>query len=108
MKTDGGLARCVLKGTLGDAVFAVFRSCGHDIGKILAPLRALLRVIAAMMLAIIKSPRDRHIACSAACSRVQTETPGENRRLSQIAAPRGGRVATGGSLRTARRDRSVW
>ena len=29
MKTDGRLARCPLKGTAGDAVFAVLCACGH-------------------------------------------------------------------------------
>lgn len=36
MKSDGRLARCPLKGTLGDAVFAVLCGCGHNIRKILA------------------------------------------------------------------------
>jgi IS5 family transposase len=38
MKTDGRLARCGLKGTLGDALFAVLCGCGHNIRKILAYL----------------------------------------------------------------------
>jgi transposase, IS5 family len=42
MKTDGRLARCPLKGTAGDAVFAVLCACGHNLRKILAHLRALL------------------------------------------------------------------
>ena len=42
MKSDGRLARCALKGTLGDALFAVLCGCGHNIRKILAHLRALL------------------------------------------------------------------
>ncbi|KMK65087.1 hypothetical protein IMCC21224_112707 [Puniceibacterium sp. IMCC21224] len=42
MKTDGRLARCPLKGTKGDALFAVLCGCGHNIRKILARLRALL------------------------------------------------------------------
>ena len=41
MKTDGRLARCPLKGTAGDAVFAVLCVCGHNLRKILAHLRAL-------------------------------------------------------------------
>ena len=40
MKTDGRLSRCPLKGTAGDAIFAVLCSCGHNIRKILAHLRA--------------------------------------------------------------------
>ncbi|KMK64812.1 Transposase DDE domain [Puniceibacterium sp. IMCC21224] len=42
MKTDGRLARCPLKGTKGDALFAVLCGCGHNIRKILARLRARL------------------------------------------------------------------
>ena len=33
MKTDGRLARCALKGTAGDALFAVLCGCGHNIRK---------------------------------------------------------------------------
>ncbi len=47
MKTDGRLARCALKGTLGDALFAVLCGCGHNIRKILAHLRAFLAAILA-------------------------------------------------------------
>ena len=42
IKTDGRLARCSLKGTLGDALFAVHCGCGHNIRKILPHLGALL------------------------------------------------------------------
>ena len=42
MKTDGRLSRCPLKGTTGDAIFAVLCGCGHNLRKILAHLRALL------------------------------------------------------------------
>ena len=42
MKTDGRLSRCFLKGTIGDAIFAVLCGCGHNVRKILAHLRALL------------------------------------------------------------------
>src|SRR5690606_42150542 len=41
MKTDGRLSRCPLKGTIGDALFAVLCACGHNIRKILAHLRVL-------------------------------------------------------------------
>ena len=51
MKTDGRLARCPLKGTFGDAVFAVLCGCGHNIRKILAHLRALLSLFIAMIMA---------------------------------------------------------
>jgi IS5 family transposase len=50
MKTDGRLARCGLKGTLGDALFAVLCGCGHNLRKILAHLRArLAQIIIAML-----------------------------------------------------------
>ena len=45
MKTDGRLSRCPLKGTCGDAIFAVLCGCGHNIRKILAHLRAYLAFI---------------------------------------------------------------
>ncbi len=51
MKTDGRLARCPLKGTSGDAIFAVLCGCGHNIRKILAHLRALCAAIIAWFLA---------------------------------------------------------
>ena len=60
MKSDGRLARCALKGTTGDALFAVLCGCGHNIRKILAHLRALL-------LALLAGPiqahagQDRHL-----------------------------------------------
>ena len=47
MKSDGRLARCALKGTIGDALFAVLCGCGHNIRKILAHLRALLLALLA-------------------------------------------------------------
>ena len=58
MKTDGPLSRCPLKGTTGDAIFAVLCGCGHNIRKILAPLRALLAfVLAAIYAAILPGIR---------------------------------------------------
>jgi IS5 family transposase len=46
MKNDGRLTRCTLKGTEGDAVFAVFCGCGHNIRMILRLLsKALFRLI---------------------------------------------------------------
>lgn len=41
MKMDGRLARCSLKGTAGDAIFAVLCGCGHNICKILVLIRKL-------------------------------------------------------------------
>ena len=50
MKTDGRLARCALKGTLGDALHAVLCGCGHNIRMILAHLRALwVQILAALL-----------------------------------------------------------
>jgi IS5 family transposase len=50
MKTDGRLARCPLKGTLGDALHAVLCGCGHNIRLILAHLRALVAEILRVIL----------------------------------------------------------
>ena len=52
MKTDGRLSRCPLKGTIGDAVFAVMNACGHNIRKILAHLRTWL----AWLIAVLSTP----------------------------------------------------
>lgn len=64
MKTDGRLARCPLKGTTGDAIFAVLCGCGHNIRKILAHLRAILALlittIAAIMNALMPETRRRN------------------------------------------------
>ena len=53
MKTDGRLSRCHLKGTIGDAIFAVLNACGHNIRKILAHLRAWL----AWIIAVLSTPK---------------------------------------------------
>ena len=50
MKTDGRLARCSLKGMIGDALFAVLCGCGHNIRLILAHLRKLVTTILALLL----------------------------------------------------------
>ena len=53
MKTDGRLSCCPLKGTIGDALFAVLCGCGHNIRKILAHLRAwFARIVAAILNAV--------------------------------------------------------
>ena len=59
MKTDRRLARCPLKGRIGDAVFAVLCACGHNIRKVLAHLRALLSLLLQLIAAVIRheSPR---------------------------------------------------
>jgi IS5 family transposase len=57
MKTDGRLTRCPLKGTAGDAIFAVLCACCQNIRKILAHLRAILALfIAAIVNAIWQHP----------------------------------------------------
>lgn len=56
MKTDGRLNRCPLKGTVGDAIFAVLCACGHNIRKILAHLRAWLASIVATILNAVYYP----------------------------------------------------
>ena len=58
MKTDGRLSRCPLKGTIGDAIFAVLNACGHNIRKILAHLRAWL----AWIIAVLWTPETRQTA----------------------------------------------
>ncbi len=54
MKTGGRLARCFLKGTIGNAFFTVLCSCGHNIRKILAHLRALLASVITIVLAVLR------------------------------------------------------
>ena len=66
MKTDGRLARCGLKGTLGDALFAVLCGCGHNLRKILAHLRAWLAQIMAAVLDVIRLMQDRRYSCAIA------------------------------------------
>lgn len=43
IKNDGRLTRSPLKGTTGDALFAVLWGCGHNIRMILKHLRLFLR-----------------------------------------------------------------
>jgi IS5 family transposase len=60
MKTDGRLSRCPLKGTIGNALFAVLCACGHNIRKILAHLRSWLAwIIAALWSAQIPPGRQQ-------------------------------------------------
>ncbi|MCV2890129.1 IS5 family transposase [Ruegeria aquimaris] len=66
MKTDGRLARCPLKGTIGDALFAVLCACGHNIRKILAHLRAwLVLIIATILNAMTRPDRPRQALTAA-------------------------------------------
>ena len=66
MKTDGRLARCPLKGTVGDAIFAVLCGCGHNIRKILAHLRALWHLILAAIFAACRSHQSEPDQATAA------------------------------------------
>ena len=66
MKTDGRLTRCPLKGTTGDAIFAVLCACGHNIRKILAHLRAILALVIAAMLRAFGRRPAAHLAPEAA------------------------------------------
>ena len=65
MKTDGRLSKCFLKGTIGDAVFAVLCGCGHNIRKILAHLRALLAAIISVILASFRPMQGRQFGYTA-------------------------------------------
>ncbi len=49
MKTDGRLTRSTLKGTDGDALFAVLCGCGHNIRMILRHLREVLRQLISLI-----------------------------------------------------------
>jgi IS5 family transposase len=66
MKTDGRLSRSYLKGTLGDAIFALLCGCGHNIRKILAYLRALLAAIVTIVPAILRQTQGHQLGCAAA------------------------------------------
>jgi IS5 family transposase len=66
MKTDGRLSRCPLQGTIGDALFAMLRACGHNIRKILAHLRARLARIIAAIIAAKTDPNEQRQLLSAA------------------------------------------
>lgn len=66
MKSDGRLARCALKGTIGDALYAVLCGCGHNIRKILAYLRALLLALLASVIDAIAQPDHLPVTARAA------------------------------------------
>ena len=63
---DGRLTRCPLKGTTGDALFAVLCACGHKIRKMLAHLRALLTLLIGAILSAFKADRTQAIGGAAA------------------------------------------
>jgi len=64
MKTDGRLTRCPLKGTTGDALFAVLCACGHNIRKILAHLRAFLDLLIGAVLRALNLDRTQAIGAA--------------------------------------------
>jgi IS5 family transposase len=66
MKSDGRLARCALKGTIGDAVYAVLCGCGHNIRKILAYLGALLLALLTSLIHTSAQPNHLPVTASAA------------------------------------------
>ena len=66
MKTDGRRSRCPLKGTIGDALFAVLCGCGHNIRKILAYLRALFALITAAILTALRATEPAQITTKSA------------------------------------------
>lgn len=66
MKSDGRLACCALRGTLGDALFAVLCGCGHNIRKLLAWLKALLALVLRALIAAIHDENRRQSIIDAA------------------------------------------
>ena len=66
MKSDGRLARCALKGTIGGALFAVLCGCGHNIRKILAHLRALLLALLATLIQAVGQPDQQPVTVKTA------------------------------------------
>jgi IS5 family transposase len=66
MKSDGRLARCALKGTIGDALYAVLCGCGHNIRKILAHLRTLLLALLATLIQAVGQPDHHTVTARAA------------------------------------------
>ena len=54
IKNDGRRTRCPLRGTGGDALFAVLCDCGHNIRMILRHLRAVLRLLIRLFTSIRK------------------------------------------------------
>ncbi|TCM78994.1 hypothetical protein EV216_12441 [Rhodovulum steppense] len=66
MKTGGRLARCPLKGTISDAIFAVLYGCRQNIHKILAHLRALLPSVVTLVLALLQQEKFRQYSPPAA------------------------------------------
>ncbi len=66
MKSHGRLARCALKGTIGDALYAVLCGCGHNIRKILAYLGAFLLALLTSLIPAIAQPDHLPVTARAA------------------------------------------
>jgi len=73
MKSDGLLGRNFLKGMLGDAQNVILSGAGHNMRKILAHLRALLRILMGVprravqtLIAFLESLRPPQITLNAA------------------------------------------
>ena len=66
MKTDSRLARCPLRGTVGDVLFSVLCACGHNIRNILAHLRAWLAWMIALLSTAEATPNRRYQAVTMA------------------------------------------
>ena len=70
MKNDGRLTRCSLKGTEGDALFAVLCGCGHNIRMILRHLKAVLRQLI-WLLTRLRQIRNAEMAAVGPCQIVR-------------------------------------
>jgi len=70
MKNDGRLTRCPLKGTEGDALFAVLCGCGHNIRMILKHLRKVLSQLI-WLLTRLRQINDAEIAAAGPCQIVR-------------------------------------
>lgn len=66
MESDGRLFRYFLTGTLGDALFAIYCSCGFNISKILAHLRKRRVAIIIFIMAMIRTSHNQQRSLSAA------------------------------------------
>jgi IS5 family transposase len=63
MKTDGHLGRCHLKGRAGDAANAILTAIGHNLRRVLAWLRRLLRLILITLLQAVAARSVLNPAC---------------------------------------------
>lgn len=57
MKTEGHLARCYLKGFVGDAANAILTAVGHNLRLVLAWLRMLLRLMLTALIRALAVPQ---------------------------------------------------